>query len=72
MFLVLLFKIFMDNLMYLDIFNLNLKMISVFSILKGSEQVSELIKYKVVSIDEMFDVKYWQVLEDIVDGKFCL
>lgn len=59
MFLVLLFKIFMDNLMYLDIFNLNLKMISVFSILKGSEYVSELIKYKVVSIDEMFDVKYW-------------
>lgn len=72
MFLVLLFKIFMDNLMYLDIFNLNLRMVIVFSILKGSEQVSELIKYKVVSIDEMFDVKYWQVLEDIVDGKFCL
>lgn len=64
-------KTFTDNPTYLDTLNLNSKMTSVSSTSKGSEQVSEPIKYKVVSIDEMLDAKYWQAPEDIVDEKLC-
>lgn len=46
-------------------------MATVSSTSKGSEHVSEPIKYKVVSIDEMLDAKYWQAPEDIVDEKLC-
>lgn len=62
---------FTDNPTYLDTLNLNSRMTTVSSTSKGSEHVSEPIKYKVVSIDEMLDAKYWQAPEDIVDEKLC-
>uniref|UniRef100_K1QQS3 Uncharacterized protein n=1 Tax=Magallana gigas TaxID=29159 RepID=K1QQS3_MAGGI len=64
-------KAFTDNPTYLDTLNLNSRMTTVSSTSKGSEHVSEPIKYKVVSIDEMLDAKYWQAPEDIVDEKLC-
>lgn len=64
-------KTFTDNPTYIDSLYLNLRMTTVSNTSKGSEQVSEPIKYKVVSIDEMLDAKFWQTPENIVDEKLC-
>lgn len=64
-------KTFTDNPTYLDTPYLNSKMTSVSSTSKGSEQVSEPIKYKVVSIDEMLDAKFWQTPQKFEDERLC-
>ncbi|XP_062588052.1 uncharacterized protein LOC134249721 [Saccostrea cucullata] len=62
-------KTFLDNSTSLDSFAS--KMITISSMSKGSEQVSEPIKYKVISIDKLLDIDYWQLPKDIVHKQLC-
>ncbi|XP_061187997.1 uncharacterized protein LOC133196067 [Saccostrea echinata] len=62
-------KTFLDNSTSLESFAS--KMITISSMSKGSEQVSEPIKYKVISIDKLLDIDYWQLPKDIVHKQLC-
>ncbi|XP_056000759.1 uncharacterized protein LOC125676191 [Ostrea edulis] len=62
-------KSFIENQSSLE--TLTAKMTTVSTSSRGSKQISEPIKYKVVSIDEMLNVDYWQTPADIVDEGHC-
>ena len=60
-----------DDPTYLSGLNLRSKITTISTTSKGSDHISEPIKYKIEGIDMMLDVNYWQAPADIEDENLC-
>jgi hypothetical protein len=63
-------KSLLHNQKFLDAFSA--KMMTISTMLKGNQQTSEPIRYKVVSIDDMLDSDYWQTPQEIESRGLCV
>ncbi|XP_078337921.1 uncharacterized protein LOC111136932 [Crassostrea virginica] len=60
-----------DDPTYISGLDLRSKITTISTTSKGSDHISEPIKYKIEGIDMMLDVNYWQAPADIEDENLC-